>query len=138
MLNENNVIKNIDSIAELTIDFAGVIADKGFSVIIDFVFEDNYETWIEYCITRLKDYDVRFIKVFCELDELLRREELRGDRTAGLASYQFSHMNIIEQYDFFIDTTSQSAENCAKQLMAYLASSAKGDALRQLIESQYE
>ena len=60
--------------------------------------------------------NVFHVQLFCELEELERRERARGDRRAGLARNQFHAVYAFEGFDLRIDSTRTSAAECAALL----------------------
>jgi len=64
---------------------------------------------------------VFYVQLFCELEELERRERLRGDRRLGLARSQFDSIYAFTDYDIRVDSTDASVEDCASQLAMAIA-----------------
>jgi chloramphenicol 3-O phosphotransferase len=60
---------------------------------------------------------VFFVQLYCDLPELERREEARGNRGIGLAQSQFEQMYSFQGYDLLIDSTWLSVEDCAQKLI---------------------
>jgi len=60
------------------------------------------------------------VQLYCELDELERRERQRGDRRPGLARSQFGAVYSFTGHDLRIDSTHRSVDACADQLVAAL------------------
>ena len=67
---------------------------------------------------------VFFVQLFCDLSELERREEARGDRRRGLARSQFEQIYAFSGYDLLIDSTFLSVEECARELIEQLPNQA--------------
>ena len=106
------------------------IAACGFPMVVDSVIED--EGWMRLCVENLADYDVLFVGVKCPLDELERRELARGDRHVGFARWQFERVHEFGAYDFELDTSKRTPEECAGQLAGLLRSGRKGRAFAEL------
>ena len=85
-------------------------------------------------VTILSPFDVLFVKVFCPLDELERREAARGDRTIGLARFQYDQVHKYVIYDVEVDTSTDAAEDAAARVLEALESSQNPCALAQMIE----
>jgi len=68
----------------------------------------------------LRSEDVLFVGVHCQLDELARREQARGDRPAGLAEHQFDLVHSHGDYDLECDTSAASPRECAQQIKEFL------------------
>lgn len=58
-------------------------------------------------------FDVVFVGVHCDLDELQRREREREDRPVGLAAQQLKQVHAHGAFDVECDTTASSAHDCA-------------------------
>lgn len=95
---------------------AAIHARAGESVIVDHVLPAQAWSWMAQDFAGLP---VFLVGVRCAREELLRREQARGDRPAGLAASQGRlHHNRI--YDFELDTTHAGAPDCARILQAWL------------------
>jgi chloramphenicol 3-O phosphotransferase len=113
------------------------IAACGFPMIVDSVIEG--EEWMRQCVEALAGYDVLFVGVKCPLEELERRELARGDRHVGFARWQYERVHAFGPYDFELDTSISSPQQCAGQLAGLLRSGRKGAAfarLRRRFESE--
>lgn len=102
------------------------IADCGFPLVIDYVLEA--EEWLRECVESLAGHDVLFVGVKCPLEELERRERVRGDRQIGFARWQYERVHRHGGYDFELNTGVLSPEECAGQLKSLLLSGQKGEA----------
>jgi chloramphenicol 3-O phosphotransferase len=56
------------------------------------------------------------VAVRCPLEELLRRERARGDRSAGTAAAQYDVVHAHGDYDIEVDTSTHTADECARQI----------------------
>jgi chloramphenicol 3-O phosphotransferase len=56
------------------------------------------------------------VGVFAPLDVLEARERERGDRTIGLARWQYDRVHTGKSYDLEVDTSRTSAMECAKTI----------------------
>ena len=90
----------------------------GVDVIFDTVLWHR-EDW-RYLLEDLDTLPVYLVGVNCGLAELTRREQARGDREIGLAAGQFKAMHTGKVYDFQVDTTTASAEQCAGDVLQWL------------------
>jgi chloramphenicol 3-O phosphotransferase len=86
------------------------LASAGNDVIMDYPLSEPWRR--AELLTTLDDYDVTLIEVRCAPEELDRRERARGDRPIGLARSQTSVYGIGD-FDIVVDTTSDSADECA-------------------------
>lgn len=97
---------------------ARALAETGHNVIIDVIFRDEADNAM--FSRELDGIDTLRIKVFCPLEELIRREAHRGDRRRGLAQSQFdsAHQDIV--YDMEVDTSTADTEACAAVISDFL------------------
>lgn len=100
---------------------AATYARAGESVILDHVLPIEGWTWLARDFAGLR---VSFVGVHCELGELVRREEARGDRPAGLAASQVG-LHRERTYDFELNTTQLDSMSCAKALYQWLLGSGR-------------
>lgn len=70
----------------------------------------------------LEGWPVYLLGVSCSLDELERRERLRGDRAVGLAASQVDWLHRRMCYDLVIETTAKTPEDLAAELLAWFES----------------
>lgn len=98
------------------------------NLIVDHVLVEGAEplTWLPECLTLLDPFDVFLVGVHCDLEELERREQERGDRPAGLARWQYTRMHRQVVYDFEVNTSVHTPEECAVLIKAALLQSSKG------------
>jgi chloramphenicol 3-O phosphotransferase len=94
-----------------------LLAHHGFGLIIDEVLigSEDFKGYQDV----LKPYPVHWIGVTCDYDVLLEREKQRGDRSLGLARAQFDTVHQGKTYDLTVDTTHQSPEDCAQQILGH-------------------
>jgi chloramphenicol 3-O phosphotransferase len=95
---------------------AAAVADANLGVVVDAVVARA--DWLRDAAHQLSNHRVLLVGVHCDLEELRRRERERGDRGAGKAEAQlaFVHPTMRELcgYDFEVNTTRTSAEECAR------------------------
>ncbi|GAA5216186.1 chloramphenicol phosphotransferase CPT family protein [Streptomyces thinghirensis] len=94
------------------------MAESGNDVVVDHVFSERWR--LLDCLEVLRSEDVLFVGVHCQLDELARREQARGDRPAGLAEHQFDLVHSHGDYDLECDTSAASPRECAQQIKEFL------------------
>ncbi|MFI9051970.1 chloramphenicol phosphotransferase CPT family protein [Streptomyces sp. NPDC053427] len=106
------------------------MAAAGNNVVVDHVLSEEWR--LLDCLELFSARDVVLVGVRCSLDELERREHVRGDRPAGLAARQFPRVHAHGLYDFECDTTSASARDCARQISTFLPQRPRPTAFEQL------
>lgn len=113
-----------------------LFSEKGHNVIVDDVILDlpDKNDWLyEYSVI-LQNSNVLFVKVNCSLDELRRREIKRGDRRIGQSEWQLSHMDNSVIYDLEVDTSIDTTEECANQIISKLNDNSTWGALKSFKE----
>lgn len=105
--------------------------DVGFHVVADEVLWRR--EWLIDALKALEDYRVYLIGVHVSDEEGARRESMRGDRHSGWnrGSARVAHRNC-PKYDYEIDTTIKSPEECAKELVQEIEAGLKPRAFEQL------
>lgn len=108
---------------------AAALARTGNHVIVDHVLEPH---WVGPCVNAFADLKVTFVAVRCPLAVLETREKARGDREIGLARYQYERVHVDETYDVEVDTSTQSAIECAAAIREFIASEKSPSAFSKL------
>ena len=88
---------------------------KGRSVIVDHAITS--ERIFEAFMDAAKGYEVLTVKVTCDLEILLRREQERGDRCPGSAEASLQYLWPKEGYDLCVDGGKCSAAENAERIM---------------------
>lgn len=91
-------------------------AEAGNDLIVEHIIE--FATWRTELRSLLQPFDVFLVGVHCSLDELDRRERVRGDRQIGEGR---SHVvddgiHTFGPYDYEIDTTGREPSEMAEEL----------------------
>ena len=76
--------------------------------------------WMDQLVALFAPFDVFFVGVHCPLDELIRREALRGDRPIGSAAKDFESIHQGQVYDFEVHSDRDVAENVEGIVAAWL------------------
>ncbi|MFD4585903.1 chloramphenicol phosphotransferase CPT family protein [Streptomyces sp. NPDC058423] len=95
------------------------MAAAGNNVVVDHVLSEEWR--LLDCLGLFDPRSVVLVGVRCDLDELRRREQARGDRPVGLAARQFRQVHAHGPYDLECDTTTAGAAECALQISSFLA-----------------
>lgn len=109
------------------------IAEAGNNVIVEHVFE--FDRWIRDLAAILENLDVFLVGVHCPLEELERRERLRGDRKTGEGREHLRVVHSHGRYDFEIDTYVNSPEENARLIVDAWMSRGKPSAFDELRET---
>ena len=96
-------------------------SDLGLNVIVDHVVinqDDGKEQRLHDNFMKLMhDYPITLVKVTCDLDELKRREEKRGDRDIGNAEWQVNKgLYPFDGYDIIINTHTNTSDECVEMI----------------------
>lgn len=59
-----------------------------------------HKDWLKECIFLFKNFKVTFVNVFCDKDDLIKREIQRGDREIGQAVAQLEIMSMVNDCAF--------------------------------------
>lgn len=104
------------------IESLAVLIQKGYDLIIDEVLWQD-EIFDRYVNALCFSNKVFVVKVICELLECERREQEREDRFIGMARALYPQVyNNAVIYDLEIDTTSNTANTAAQQVIRYVES----------------
>jgi chloramphenicol 3-O phosphotransferase len=107
------------------------LANQGNNIIVDDVICEPLSypgtqsplTTRELLLQRIKAlhmFDLLFVKVYCPLQIVEQREQARGNRTLGLASFQFHRVHQDSLYDVEVDTNQHTPDACAAQILMAL------------------
>ena len=89
-----------------------------YNIIVDALFD--CETALEDWENVFRDNNVVFVAVHCPLEELEKRERIRGDRPIGLAKSQLVSFHANIKYDIEINTFTNTTEECVQQIIDYI------------------
>ena len=94
-------------------------ADSGFNVVVDEVIWEKKD--LEDYALNLKNHQVYFVNVCCELPVMEEREKKRGDRLLGMSRWQFAKMKDLDwNYDIKIDTSYTGPFANAKKILGLI------------------
>ncbi len=110
------------------------LCTDGENVIIDNVIDDTFIHWLKECINLFEEFNVTFVYVYCDKEDLVKREEERGDREVGQAMYQLNNMSIIQDYDLQVNTSLKSSKECARYILNNLTNNKNESAFHVLAE----
>ena len=108
------------------------LAAAGNPLIVEHVLER--QAWCDALVRLLAPFDVFFVGVHCPLDELERRERLRGDRQPGEGRAHLAEgVHTWGPYDFTVDTAALTPAANAARIAAALPSRSQPSAFRQML-----
>jgi len=91
-------------------------AMAGNNLIVEHVLE--FQSWHDDCVRLLNPFDVFYVGIHCPMEELTRREEIRGNRAIGEGrSHTEDGIHTWGLYDFELDTSLQSVEDGARIIL---------------------
>lgn len=96
------------------------LAKDGANLIVDHLIVREEE--IREIIALNKEFEIYFIKIYCDLQVINKREIERGNRKIGLAEIQREKIDKYADYDLTIDTTSVSPEINAQTIIQFISS----------------
>jgi chloramphenicol 3-O phosphotransferase len=107
------------------------LASSGLNVLVDDVLCESWrldgnvddESGADLLNQRLEalaPYSVLYVGIYCSLEELEQREHTRGDRSIGLARFQYHRVHAHSIYDVEVDTSLHTLEECAAQVKVAL------------------
>lgn len=139
---------NDQVVAEILFDPIGSVyyatiklfSEMGLNVIVDTVI-DNDKRFNDFHAL-LYDHPTLFVGVLCSREELTRREQIRGNRTIGLAHSQFDKVYSFDEYDLEVNTEELSPTECADKILGFIKSEQDYSAFkklskREIIESEF-
>lgn len=98
-----------------------LLVDNGFNIIVDEVIWEKKN--LESYDLALKNHQVYYVKVGCELSVNEEREILRGDRHLGMARFLNTKMRDLDwSYDLEIDTSQTNSFTNAKKILKFISS----------------
>lgn len=124
-LKEGNQIIDIKTTAKgekmfgLLPDFAALIANQGINLVIDEVIF-KHETRFEEYKSKLKKHQIFTVGIFCNLEDLIKREESRGDRDIGLSRAQIDIVHEGKKYDMKIYSDDMTSLQASKKILEAL------------------
>jgi chloramphenicol 3-O phosphotransferase len=107
-----------------------LFSEMGLNVIVDTVIEND--KWFNECLDAFFDQPTLFIGVICSKEELIRREQIRGDRKIGLAASQFSTVYCMDEYDLEVNTEEMNPIECAEKILSFIKSNKEYSAFKKL------
>ena len=95
------------------------LSRHGHGVIVDHILQD--QRWVAHCRDTWRGLPVLFVAVRCPVEVAERRERERGDRTLGVARWQFPLVHAHGPYDLEVDTSVVRPRDAAALVASRLA-----------------
>lgn len=101
------------------IDSLAIFVGKGHHVILDeIMWNPTVFDFYKKTFSAVATFVV--VKVYCQLEECLRREKVRGDRIIGFSRGLNTAYDNVSNFDIEVDTTSTSPKENAQKILAEL------------------
>lgn len=110
-------------------------SELGVNVIVDHVVGIDGE-WLSNCVNLLNGHPIVFVGLKCSLEELERREKIRGNRHLGVAKLQFDKIHTRLEYDLELNTDDLSQTNVPDLLSNLLNRIANSRHLRNYLQQR--
>lgn len=94
-------------------------ASAGNNLLLEHILEEPQ--WTSNLALLLEPFDVFFVGLHCDLDDLVKRETLRGDRRIGSAADDFRRVHQGQRYDLELPAGQTTADYSARLLSAWAA-----------------
>jgi chloramphenicol 3-O-phosphotransferase len=127
---ERGVVPDLQAVQAGFTACIAALAIQGNNVIVDDVVCEPFpetqssltsQELLHQRVRILHTFNILFVKVYCPLPIVEQREQARGNRTLGLASFQFDRVHQDKLYDIEVDTSQHTPDACAAQIVAALA-----------------
>ncbi|MDO3410599.1 AAA family ATPase [Saccharibacillus sp. CPCC 101409] len=109
-----------DSILNMYYSTIKLFSEMGLNVIVDTVMDNDKR--FNQCLDVLSEQPTLFVGVLCSKEELMRREQIRGNRNIGLASSQYDNVYRFNEYDLEINTEELNPTECAEEILNFIES----------------
>ena len=77
--------------------------------------------WLRDLASALEGIEAYCVGVYCPLEEIERREQVRGDRPPGYARSQYGLVHTHAPYDSAVDTAALTTEECVRVIRGMLS-----------------
>jgi chloramphenicol 3-O phosphotransferase len=106
------------------------LSRAGNHVVADHVLVEP--AWLAECVHLFADLPAYFVGVRCPLAVLEQREAAREDRTLGQARAQFDLVHAHDIYDYEVDTSLFTPEECAQLIKRFVQAGPQPAAFKHL------
>lgn len=129
---DHHAVSQIVDDPMLTLYYSTVklFSELGLNVVVDTVIDNDKR--FEKCLDMFSGQPTLFVGVLCSKEELIRREQARGDRDLGLASSQFEQVYRFDEYDLEVHTEKLNPTACAEKILNFIKSDQDHSAFKKL------
>lgn len=106
-------------------------ASAGNNILLEHILEEDW--WVTNLAQLFKPFDVFFVGLHCDLDELVKRETLRADRPMGSAADDYHRIHVGQRYDLELPA-GQTTQEYANQVLSTWANRRMPSVFQQLLE----
>lgn len=92
-------------------------ASAGNNLLLEHILEEP--GWAMDLAVMLEPFDVFFVGLHCEIEELVGREQRRGDRPIGSAADDFQRVHAGQRYDLELHSRQTAEDNAAELISAW-------------------
>jgi chloramphenicol 3-O phosphotransferase len=123
MLERVKVGSHAQKLLQCTIPLVSLLLSSDNDLVIDeILFKGEGRDFLYQYAEAFAGVRAYFVKVFCPLEELERREVQRKNRHRGIARLQFEHVHAHGfEYDITVDTSTMETERCARFILEQVA-----------------
>lgn len=130
----NNTMPHYERMLSAYYQTVTLWAHKGYNIVVDTVFETP--ACVDKILDSFSPFRVYMIGLFCPLEELERREKVRGNRRIGLAREQYERVHRYCLYDVELNSYSTEPAENARQLEQFLEANAQPRAFQEMLQSR--
>jgi adenylylsulfate kinase/chloramphenicol 3-O phosphotransferase len=119
---QENYWKYLSEVIIMMYHTAKLYSDMGKNVLIDSILveRDEIKPHYQQLLEIMKDNPLDIVEVYCPLEICRKRNIERGDRFENQSDEQAQLMNKDIKYKFKVDTSVNSPEECAEQIIKAL------------------
>ena len=92
--------------------------DRGLNLIADEVFWSP--EWLKESLRVFENYRTYYVGIYCQEEELARREIERGDRYLGWARGSQIYAHLDSLYDLQLDSSAKTPLQCAEEIQKFV------------------
>jgi chloramphenicol 3-O phosphotransferase len=125
---QRGIVPDLNAIQAGFTGCIAALANAGNNIIVDDVICEPFDhpegqtplptrELLHQRVGALHAFNILYVKVYCSLPTVEQREQARGNRTIGLARFQFHRVHQDSIYDVEVDTSLHTPDACAVQIL---------------------